>query len=458
MRGKKWLKVLIIVLLSLILLLIVGAYIILNRQTIYMGIRFESIDLSRLDREQAADLIEEYFKKKYSRGHITFIYKDCTWTVDQDDINLRYPIEKIIDKAYSIGRTGNLFRRLYEIANVRFNGVQIQARLQFDEELLRKKLAEIKLQIDTKGRNAAVKYENGKISIIRDEPGTLLDIDKNFRLFSQRVLSDDFYEVPLVVDKFKPEITYDDVKVINHVLSTFTTTFNPKDVNRTHNVKISCEKINGIILMPGDVFSMNKALGPRTAENGYKEALIVYKNEYIDGIGGGVCQTTTTLYNSVLLSKLKVLERTHHSLPSLYVGLGQDATISGDYIDFKFQNDKDFPVCISTEVDNNKIIIRILGKKENDFTVKLVSKVVEKYEPGVAEIEIDNKLAFGEKVVERKARVGFRVILYRETYDRNGKLVSREKISDDVYKPVKALVKMNKSYYNYLYGSEEEKD
>lgn len=455
---KKWLIILAVTFLALAFAVALAAFWVLNLQTIYDGVWFEGINLGGLDKMQADSVIENIFQEKYAKKHITFRHEDNSWTCDVQDINLKYPTSEIIKEAYKTGRTGNLFQRLYEIVRVRFKGKRIIAELEFDEELLKRKLAEIKLQIDEKGRNAEVKYENGKIDIKKDEPGKVLDINKNFKLFSEKVSSGDFYEISLIVDKFKPDITYDNVKVINHVVSSFTTYFNPSDVNRTHNVKISCEKINGIILMPGDIFSMNKALGPRTVENGYKEALIVYKNEYIDGIGGGVCQTTTTLYNSVLKAKLKVLERTHHSLPSLYVGLGQDATISGDYIDFKFQNDKDYPVCISAEVAKNQIVIRILGKKENDYTVKLVSKVVERYAPEKEEIEIDNSLAFGEKVVERKAREGFRVILYRETYDKNGKLKSREKISEDVYKPVNAMVKMNEKYYNYLYGSDKKSD
>ena len=96
------------------------------------------------------------------------------------------------------------------------------------------------------------------------------------------------------------------------------------------------------------------------------EAPVIFKNELVKGTGGGVCQVTTTLYDAVLKSKLKVVERTHHSIPLGYVAPGQDATIAEDYIDFKFQNNRDYPICINAEVKSNKLNIILLGKKQAD--------------------------------------------------------------------------------------------
>ena len=109
------------------------------------------------------------------------------------------------------------------------------------------------------------------------------------------------------------------------------------------------------------MFSFNAVVGPREAEQGYREAPIIINDELVPGVGGGICQVSSTLYNAVLLSGLKPVERRNHSLPSAYIGLGRDATVSYGGIDFKFKNTRPEPVMICSRVSGNQLFMAILG-------------------------------------------------------------------------------------------------
>ena len=128
---------------------------------------------------------------------------------------------------------------------------------------------------------------------------------------------------------------------------------------RTHNILLSCSKLNGVIVKPGEVFSFNRTVGRRTAAAGYKNAIVFDGGRMVQGIGGGVCQTSSTLYNGLLVSQLKIVERHPHSLRVTYVPTNRDATISWDGADLKFRNNKPYPVKILCEVYNNYVVFAI---------------------------------------------------------------------------------------------------
>ena len=190
-----------------------------------------------------------------------------------------------------------------------------------------------------------------------------MDVDKNVEIIENRILRRDFSVINLQVEEIVPEIQLEDISHIQEVIASFSTNFNPNNANRTYNIKLACERINNSMILPNQVFSMDKALGTRTKENGYKSAPVIIKNQLIEGVGGGVCQVTSTLYVAVLKAKLSVVERVNHSIPLGYVEPGQDATIAEGHIDFKFKNNKEYPILLNAEVSGGKIIIRLIGKK-----------------------------------------------------------------------------------------------
>lgn len=434
---------------TIIIVIIAWAAVLLSQKTFYSGISVDGQNLSDLDMEKARDLVTLNLEEQYKNKEITLKYKGNIWICSLDNISYHFLVEDVLEKAYSIGRTGNIFNRLNQILHVRFNKMDMRTDSDFNRKQLKSKLNEIKKKIDKKEKDASAECENDRVTFTKEETGYLLNIGTNMQMLENSLLARKFDNLELVVEEKKPRILLNEIKEIGSMLSVFVTRFNAGDSDRTHNIRLACERINNTVLLPGEIFSMNKALGPRTIENGYREAPVIFKNELIKGPGGGVCQATTTLYGAVLKAKIDVIERTHHSLPLGYVDPGQDATIAEGFIDFKFQNSEDYPVLISAEAVGSNLRIKIFGKEKSEKNVvKLKSEIIDEFAPAADEIIIDDTVPDGEKMVERAAKKGFRVVVYRETYTEDGVLLDREKVSEDVYKPVRGQIKVNSKYNN----------
>lgn len=441
------------IIVTLLLAVTVWGMSLLASSKIYKGIFIENLNISGLSASQAQILLNSHLKALYGNGFITVKYGEQAWNIGMEDISFRFSTDDTLKMAYEMGRTGNVFRRIYSILDLSIKEINLTVSPVFDRNRLQAILESIKGETDKSIKDASVLYKNSKVVINKETWGHSLNVEGSIKAIENEIALRNFKNINLEVEDIRPTVVFDDIKDMNEVLASATTTFNAQDINRTANIKLACERINGTILKPGDVFSMNKALGPRTIENGYKDAKVIYLNEFIDGPGGGVCQVTTTLYVSILKVRTKVVERMHHSLPLGYVQPGQDATIAENYIDFKFKNTKDYPIALSAEAIGSNLNIRILGKKDaEEYTVKLRSTVVEEYIPEAEEVLIDNSMSDYEKRITREAKKGMRVLVYREVYNKNGQMIEKEKISDDEYKPVRGQVKVNQNYYNTYYN------
>jgi vancomycin resistance protein YoaR len=451
----------VIILLPLTLLISVFlcyTIILLSSHTFYKGIYVEDLDLYGLNQNQAKNLLVKKLETSLNDGKVNLNYKNDSMQLDLNDISFNFLVDETIKQAYAMGRSGSLFKRLNDIIKLRMHTEHLKTDYTYDQEMLKNIINDFKLKIDKDEKNAEILYNNGNIAIKNEEIGRNVDIDKTVKLIENHIDNRNIKNVNVYVNEIIPKVVGKDINEIKNILSSFATTFNLNDENRCYNIKLASGKLNNTILYPGEMFSMNKTLGPRTSENGYLEAPVIFKNELVPGAGGGVCQVTTTLYDAVLKSKLEIVERTHHSIPLGYVGPSQDATIAEDYIDFKFQNNRDYPICINAEVKSNKLNIVILGRKQADDEniVKLKSEIVEEYNPKDEDYLIDDSLRDNEKIIVRQPIKGYKSILYRETYKKSGEKISSEKISEDVYSPVKPQYRVNSNYLKILNSSLEQ--
>ncbi len=208
-----------------------------------------------------------------------------------------------------------------------------------------------------------VKLSNGQLTkgqsrVVLDEE-KLVESLKNIRALDKSIV--------LPIEEKAPNVTQETVKVIDEVvIGSYKTTFNASIKGRTHNIALSAGAINQIVLGPGDRFYYNLVVGERTPERGYQKAMEIVDKEFVEGIGGGICQTSSTLYNAVMNAGLEVIEVHSHSRSVGYVPTGKDATVSWNGPDFKFINNKDYPVMIRTIVDTagGSIEVQILTSKE----------------------------------------------------------------------------------------------
>lgn len=169
-------------------------------------------------------------------------------------------------------------------------------------------------------------------------------------------------QVPIIYQQ--PKMTTSQLKRLKEKrLATYTTKFNPRNINRSHNIYLSAKAIDHFILFPGEIFSFNRVVGKRTTQRGYRYAPVIVKGEYSEGVGGGICQTSSTLFNSVDQAGLEIVERVSHSRRVTYVPEKRDATVSWEGPDFRFKNQLNEPVVIVTDAKGGRITVSIYGPK-----------------------------------------------------------------------------------------------
>lgn len=238
-----------------------------------------------------------------------------------------------------------------------------------------------------------------------------------------------------------PNITIKDlgVEAFPDLLASYSTTFSTRNTNRSTNIRLASQKINGIVIMPGEVFSYNTTVGKRTAAAGYKSAAVYVGGEVTNGIGGGICQVSSTLYNSVLLANLEIVARDNHCFNPGYVPVSRDATVSWGGPDFQFKNNRNYPIKIVCTGTGGVVKTQIYGfKEENDYQVEIQSYVI-RYIPYSTIEKEDPNLAKGQKVVLQNGSAGCKSVAYR-ILKQNGKVVSKTLLSQDTYNPHNKIV------------------
>ena len=222
----------------------------------------------------------------------------------------------------------------------------------------------------------------------------------------------DEYVIPLKV--LYPSVTTNMIgtEAFPDLLSEFSTKYAASNKNRTTNLILASKKINGTVLMPGETFSYNKVVGERTIAAGYKEAPIYVSGKVEDGIGGGICQITTTLYNAVLYANLDIVERSNHQFVPSYAGPSRDATVVYGAIDFKFKNNRDYPIKITCSVSGGIANFKIWGlKSDNDYEVQITSRTTGKTATAI--------YSEAYKTLKKNGAVVSTTLLSKDTYKRH---------------------------------------
>ncbi|NLX76678.1 MAG: hypothetical protein GXZ01_04790 [Clostridiaceae bacterium] len=415
---------------------------VLNLDTIYPNIYIDGIDVGGLHCKEALALLKENIDTSYLSDYFILSVPQKQYRIYFSDIDYKPDYDKAVELAYSIGRTGNAFQRLSEIAKVLRKPLSITPKMCYNIGKMERILESISRETFKEPQNARIEIFNGKVEIQPHAAGFFADIDKNLMRIDNFLVNMVWDKVELYYEEILPDITTQMVERITYKLGEFETSFNPANEPRVHNIKTACSKINQKLLLAGEEFSMDMALGDRTERNGYKTAKVIVNNELVDGLGGGICQVASTIYNTVLLSGLEVLERRNHTLPLSYIEMGRDATISQGYIDFRFRNNTGYAILIEAKTAANRVIVTIWGcEPEIKTFIRIRTRIVEKIEPEGIEKITDPSLKPGETVVIREAKPGYKVEVYRDVMDMSGKLIKTDLISVDTYYPQKKKIR-----------------
>ncbi|MEK5257147.1 VanW family protein [Paenibacillus sp. FSL F4-0125] len=249
-------------------------------------------------------------------------------------------------------------------------------------------------------------------------------------------------EVPLTI--LQPDITLNALKEqgIERKIMQFSTSLGASGPGRIYNVESAAKAVNGTVLPPGAVFDYGKAIEKAKIEYGFREAPVIVNGKLQAGVGGGICQVSSTLYNAALRTGLEIVERRNHSLPVNYLPKGQDATFAEGYINFRFRNTTGKYLVIKAAVQGRSLTIKLFGTFPQNVTYKVHSQIVEVLPP-VDKYVNDPSLPRGGTRVIQNGKTGYVV----ETYSTrlvDGKSTEVKKLSRDVYYAQKRLIAINR--------------
>ncbi|HSH36626.1 VanW family protein, partial [Schnuerera sp.] len=418
-KKTKIILILIIIFLAIILSLgFYGYFKVLNTDLIYDGIKIEDYDISFMSKGEALNFIKDKKEEELNNKNMELIYMDKIYRFGLKELGFQYDYEEAINKAYSIGREGNLIIRIKDIINTKRKGVEITLDSHFNIENINNIVDNISQDINIEAKDAEFYFNNGNISTTDEIIGKTVNKEKLSQAISNNIYTLEKVQIP--VEDIVPNVSKSMLSRINGVIGEYSTSFKGSSQNRKENIRLSAESVKGKILMPGETMSFNETTGPRDKKFGYKEASVIIAGEFTPDVGGGVCQTSTTLYNSLLLADVTILERSPHSIPAKYVQFGQDAAVAYGFLDLKFRNDFDFPLYFHSKIVGERVYFYIYGdRKSRDYSVKIESEIVETISVEEETI-LDKTLEPGSKILVQQGRTGYRVNTYKSIV-KNGK-------------------------------------
>lgn len=408
---------------------------ILNQRMIYNNIYVNGINIGNMSKEDAKSNLDRTIKLD---ENITLFYMDKEYTYKKYDFGVEYDIQNAVDSAYSIGRIGAVNERYKIIKSLNNIPKSIKLLKNIDEQLVKDKLEDIFIYINVEPQNASLEKTEDGFNVIEGKNGIQVNSEKTYDrvLFGLNSDGDSFVEI--IVDSIEPEYNSKDLDKIKDKIGSYSTKYNNirGDEGRVTNMKVAASNINGTILYPGEIFSTNKKFGETTKNNGYKLAPTILNGKLIDSYGGGVCQISSTLYNAVLYAELEIVERQNHSLKVGYLDYGYDATLAGNYIDFKFRNSTDYPIYVESYLTDNQVICNIYGYERRPINreIKFENVLIEVIEPSPKVIRYSNELSLGQEKVEVTSLKGYKYKVYKLIYE-DGNLIDKIFINNSYYKP-----------------------
>jgi vancomycin resistance protein YoaR len=395
------------------------------------GVRVAGISIQGCTEAEAEELLEDFFDQAYNIP-VIFSASDYSYSISMGDITQEVDVKHLLEEVKQKERERSLISKLKNLkgkhnydypALIDYEQDQKEDLSTIWNQVLGKEAIDAKLDMDP---------IQGLI-VVPEETGKIVDVKATFEQLPQQWEGLEAVKVQIVMADQKPEVVAQDLEYMGE-LASYVTWYKVAEVNRTHNLTQAAQAINAYVLRPGKVFSFNNTVGPRTLSTGFRDAPVIVGNTLEPGMGGGICQVSSTLYNACLLAGLEIVERSNHGLAVSYVPLGMDATVAYGLIDYRFRNNTDYPVYIRSLAGGGKLMVNIYGHMQYKQNIK-TSHVVDEIIPFVYRDEIDTKLKPGESRVNHKGFPGYVVRSFRTYYNEAGEVIKSELLAKDRYKP-----------------------
>lgn len=428
---------------GLIILGIIAAFIlyffqIFNRSDHFLpGVTIAGISVSGYTEEEAAAAVQQSLNKAYDTK-ITFYKDDYTYTTTLGFISEPVDADTLVKKFWKQERMRDWKRKVLNMDGAR--EVSYPINIKYNKTRRAEMVREWADYLQVDPENAKLEMDSVRgLMVIPGRIGRIINQGTTLRKLPQRWQDVDHdINIAIILDERPPAVDEESLSNMGQ-LSTFSTWYNSGEVDRSHNLSKAAAKINTSVVLPGKVFSFNHTVGQRIVENGYRDAMVIVNGKFVPGLGGGICQVSSTLYNACLLAGLKIVERHNHALAVAYVPLGRDATVAYGAQDFRFQNNTSSPVYIKSAASGGKLSITIYGNL--DYKQKIgLSQVVDQVINFNTVYENDDSIPAGTQKVDHKGIPGYIVRSFRTYYDINGNTAKTEQLARDSYIPLNQII------------------
>ena len=429
-----------------------------NANVVYPGITVGGISLGGKTEQE----VTEFFASQNAtidKTQFVFLNNNDVATVSAREINYGFDQNLLAKQAMAIGRTKDAISNLSLIFQAYINSLNLPPSYHYDESKLLSALYPIIQKIQLDPVNAVFSFQDGRVTTFKQSlEGQTVDLSllkttldsKFIRVLKAQKPQTLTIQVPIKV--LKPNITTEKVNSlgIKELLSTGTSLFQHSILNRIFNIKLAAERLNGILVKPGETFSFNKVLGDVSAFTGYQQAYIIKDGKTILGDGGGVCQVSTTLFRALLNAGLPIVERYAHAYRVSYYEQdsppGLDATVYSPTVDLKFKNDTNNHILIQTSIDpsTQELNFYLYGTKDGRV-VTLSEPLVTNQVPPPPDLHQDDP-ALPKGIIKQVdyAAWGARVTFSRQVIKNDKKYISETYTSN--FRPWQAI---------YLRGTKE---
>ena len=402
----------------------------------YPNIFVNNIPLEGRTLDEAASIVTQQVNNLIASWRITLRAQDGrTWDITGKDLKMSYDVADQLDQLWAIGHTGPSAQRYEQVKQLEEGPVMRYTTLTYDMSAVNQILTQIKGEVDRSPVSATKVYDENlwpPYTYTDDVPGQELDISG----LSERIMGMvDTLEsgiVDLAPTRVEAPITraYLESQIVQ--LATYETSIAKAGdyaEARAENVRIGTEKFDKLIIRSGEQVSFNKVTGLRTTANGFSVALELAYGEYVEGVGGGICQVSSTLYYCTLVADLEIITRSPHSYVSSYMPIGMDATVSWGGPHFTFKNNTNYPIRIEAKEEEGYVKVKLIGTDEKDYYIKMEYEIVGSQSPGVTyrEFPSDNPQGYTDGQVIATPYTGYTAKTYKVKYDKEtDELISRD--------------------------------
>ncbi|MBH1940267.1 VanW family protein [Mobilitalea sibirica] len=419
-----------------------------NVNTYYNGIYIDDINLGGLTIDEAKKQLSEARNTNLDEFEIKLEYDNKLWLLDYKDIGASYDIEEKLNQAYQRGRMGSLLQNFIAHKHINSVGYELETEFFYDTVQLSDRLKEIEEELYIEPKDATIEFKpdaKQKFLIKNEHNGLHVEVSDIITEIQDNIANGIYnMHFNLEGEVLNPSVRASDFIGKHEKIVTFGTDLSRSAEGRTFNIVKAASEFNGMVVYPGQVVSFNDTTGERHPSKGYKNAPMISNGRFVDVPGGGVSQTSTTLYNTVIRAGLEVLRYKRHSIPSSYIEMGLDTTVNyNPEIDLEFKNTKDSPIYIRSFYKDKKVFFEIYGEPfPNNGELRFRSELIETIEAPNPTIRKDTEGKYvqyaNEEFAYRESRPGYKVKVYKELYE-NGELVDSSLFDTHYYRPITGI-------------------